>query len=318
MRNWAKSRKNRPGGSMAAGQAKPVLTLIMLYYFPNMAIINKTPALPIRSPPSTIALNQKWSPQPARGVPLSLHPPHTAASRMDFCSAVLLGMHEHNAALRGNFLLSLRQPSRTAAARSPFALLNSQQKQSSSIALTRGAAQACSKDTTDGNILASPHPARGQLDARSTGKALQCCPAPPHPHLSPYLSCTAGFLPISPKPLGCPAQPSLQPLLPEALAQGGLRTTDPSGKPPPPAGNKAMSSHRAAVMQPPPPPRHQRHARAPCSQSPPFYTSRIASHRQIPSTPTSRARGKEPKHFCLHRLGETFRHQITLRSHALT
>lgn len=62
MRNWAKSRKNRPGGSMAAGQAKPVLTLIMLHYFPNTAIINKTPALPIRRPPSMIALNQQTEP----------------------------------------------------------------------------------------------------------------------------------------------------------------------------------------------------------------------------------------------------------------
>lgn len=170
MRNWAKSRKNRPGGSMAAGQAKPVLTLIMLYYFPNMAIINKTPALPIRSPPSMIALNQKWSPQPARGLPLSLHPPQPAAFRMDFCSAALLGMHEHNAALRGNFLLSLRQQSRMAAACRPFALLSSQQKQSSSVALTTGAAQACSKDTTAGNTHVSPHAARGQLDARSSGR----------------------------------------------------------------------------------------------------------------------------------------------------
>lgn len=69
MRNWAKSRKNRPRGSMAAGQAKPVLTLIMLHYFPNIAIINKTPALPIRRPPSMIALNQQTEPTNSMKLP---------------------------------------------------------------------------------------------------------------------------------------------------------------------------------------------------------------------------------------------------------
>lgn len=52
--------------------------------------------------------------------------------------------------------------------------------------------------------------------------------------LIPYPSCTAGFPPFSPKPLGHPAQPSLQPLFPGALAQGGLRSTDPAGNAPTP------------------------------------------------------------------------------------
>lgn len=62
MRNWAKSRKNRPRGSMAAGRAQPVLTLITLHYFPNTAILSKTPALPIRQPPSVTAANQQAEP----------------------------------------------------------------------------------------------------------------------------------------------------------------------------------------------------------------------------------------------------------------
>lgn len=103
MRNWAKSRKNRPRGSMAAGQAKPVLTLIMLHYFPNTAIINKTPALPIRRPLSMIVLNQQTAHKQHQASPLSLSNPLPGASGLDLCSSVLLRTHKHNVVLHEGF-----------------------------------------------------------------------------------------------------------------------------------------------------------------------------------------------------------------------
>lgn len=126
MRNWAKSRKNRPRGSMAAGQAKPVLTLIMLHYFPNTAIINKTPALPIRRPPSMIALNQQTElTNSEKPPPLSLSNPLPAASGLDFCLSTLLGTHTRNVKLHGGFfcLLQGRKIGLLEQACSPLALL---------------------------------------------------------------------------------------------------------------------------------------------------------------------------------------------------
>lgn len=50
----------------------------------------------------------------------------------------------------------------------------------------------------------------------------------------------------------------------------------------------------------------------------PLSTSKIASRLKIPSTPESQARGKKPRHFCLYRLREIFKHRIPLKSHTLT
>lgn len=126
MRNWAKSRKNRPRGSMAAGQAKPVLTLIMLYYFPNTAIINKTAALPIRRPPSVIALKKQTEPTN------SMKPPPLSLSNqscqqrlgLDFCLSTLLDTHTHDMVLYRDFfcLLQGRKVGQLQQAWSPSAL----------------------------------------------------------------------------------------------------------------------------------------------------------------------------------------------------
>lgn len=98
-----------------------------------------------------------------------------------------------------------------------------------------------------------------------------------------------------------------------------LVTSGTSSSPPAPGGegNVLTQSCGAVVTQPThPQPELQRHTEA--LQSPPSYTSRIASHGEIPLTPESCSRGKEPRHFCLYRLGEIFKHRFTLNVHALT
>lgn len=163
MRNWAKSRKNRPRGSMAAGQAKPVLTLIMLYYFPNTAIINKTAALPIRRPPSVIALNQQTEPTN------SMKPPPLSLSNqscqqrlgLDFCLSTLLDTHTRHGAVQRLFLPTSRQESRAAATSlEPISTgtgLQGSGHSEPSRGSDMGAAPACSRQTPglQGTSLAS-------------------------------------------------------------------------------------------------------------------------------------------------------------------
>lgn len=169
MRNWAKSRKNRPRGSMAAGQAKPVLTLIMLHYFPNTAIINKTPALPIRRPLSMIALNQQTEPTNSTKPPPPL--PEQSSASSFWVGFVLLCTAEDTqtrcGAARRLFLQSSRHKSRTTA--------TSLQPTSTAPALLgsgpfcspdkRSRAQACSGGNT---LTMGEHPLRPSCAARGT------------------------------------------------------------------------------------------------------------------------------------------------------
>lgn len=100
-----------------------------------------------------------------------------------------------------------------------------------------------------------------------------------------------------------------------------LVTSGTSSSPPAPGGegNVLTQSCGAVVTQPThPQPELPRHTEALQSYSPPSYTSRIASHGEIPFTPESCSKGKEPRHFCLYRLGEIFKHRFTLNVHALT
>lgn len=164
------------------------------------------------------------------------------------------------------------------------------------------------------------------LDAKSTGKLNNSAQgrtlSPSAAPLIPCLRCTGGFLPSSSyKP---PKASSAGP--PYSHSTSSLPAQHPTGEgwepagdirlqfqPPPAPREQDMFSYRAVVTQP----THSSSTHVTSVLSPTLCVKQSWMCKRNLMDTESCVRGKEPKHFCLHRLRGIVEHQIPRKSQAL-